>query len=454
MKSKLILIVAILIPFLHIMFFVWNTGNGIVFRDDMYLIKGSVVEKFCNGALTFADLWRPTGGSRLLGYNLLLLLNTAWCGLNSRLIVLLIPFVLLATAFLLYKDYPKSLAGLCSPALIAGTYSIPMLLLFNLTMWEGLTFDYAIIFVWSVPWFIASFYALNCVVQNGSRNSWLIAILTSGLAFLVFGQTSSFAFGAALILTFGCDIAINRQRMPKGFPLRALKGAAMLVAIAFLYLYRITDNDYFPRTQYMDWHIFAKLRDMLQFILVTLAASVLGEGVVQRYFSLRAVVALGLVVALVYLLTVIIYFREHMYQRTSLPFFMIAYALAFACLVTMGRVQYGVLYGIASRYTCSTICGIIAIVWINLFMLAKPAATRLARSSAAAIIIVILAGMCWTSIVEWRIQPFRKNTVERLREIALRADIASDEELADFEERPSLDKRLAAGIERISVERL
>lgn len=190
MKSKLILIASVLIPFLYIMFYVWNTAGVTVFRDDIYLIKGAVIEKFCDRTLTFADLWRPTGGSRLLGYNLLQLANAAWFRLNSRLVVLLIPFVLLATACLLHKDYTRSLSGLCSPALIATTYALPMLLLFNLTLWEGLTFDYAIIFVWSVPWFLASYYALRGLLLNGSGISWLLAIVIPGLAVLVFGGMS------------------------------------------------------------------------------------------------------------------------------------------------------------------------------------------------------------------------------------------------------------------------
>jgi hypothetical protein len=91
----------------------------------------------------------------------------------------------------------------------------------------------------------------------------------------------------------------------------------------------------------------------------------------------------------------------------------------------------------ASRYTCSTICGIIAIVWIYLFAFAKTAMRPL-RYPLVAVTILIFAGMCWTSVSEWRTQPYRKETFQRLPEIALRVDTASNEELADFEERPSL----------------
>ncbi|MBZ5499803.1 MAG: hypothetical protein LAP85_25670 [Acidobacteriia bacterium] len=439
MKSKLILIASVLIPFLYIMFYVWNTAGVTVFRDDIYLIKGAVIEKFCDRTLTFADLWRPTGGSRLLGYNLLQLANAAWFRLNSRLVVLLIPFVLLATACLLHKDYTRSLSGLCSPALIATTYALPMLLLFNLTLWEGLTFDYAIIFVWSVPWFLASYYALRGLLLNGSGISWLLAIVIPGLAVLVFGGMSSFAFLAALAITLGCYVELNRRRLPKGFVSRALAGIAVVGLIAFLYLYRINENDYFPDTRIIDWRVFANPSNVLRFVLATLAASVVGVDASRPYLSLTAIVALGSLVALVYALALILYFKTRMHERTYLPLFMIAYALAFLSVMTIGRLRFGPLYGMASRYTCSTICGIIAIVWICVFVLVKPGpVTRYLRDTLGTVIILIFAGLCWTSIVEWQTQPYRKGTFRRLAEIALQVDTASSKELATFEERPSL----------------
>jgi hypothetical protein len=438
MKNKLLLMASVLIPFIHIMLYVWSTGGSTVFRDDIYLVKGAVVEKFCDGTLEFADLWRPTGGSRILGYNLLLMANTAWFGLNSRLVVRLIPFVLLATAFLLFKDYSKSLAGLCTPAWIAATYALPMLLVFNLTMWEGFAFDYAIIFIWSIPWFLASFYALEGVVLKGGWRSWLPAIVILGLAFLVFGQSSSFAFGTALVTTFACRIALNRRDLPRGFVSRVLAGGAVLMLIAMIYLYRIKDNDFFPATQYLDWSFLTNPWDTVRFVLASLAASIIGADASKPYLNAAAIIAVGTLVALIYGLALALFFRARMYQRTYLPLFLMAYALAFVAIMTMGRFQYGLLYGMASRYTCSTICGIIAIVWIIVFALTKSVpAARLTRSALIALIAAILLGVLWTTVLEWEIQPHRKANFHRLREIALRVDTASDEELAGFEEDPS-----------------
>jgi len=51
---------------------------------------------------------------------------------------------------------------------------------------------------------------------------------------------------------------------------------------------------------------------------------------------------------------------------------------------------------------------------------------------------MIFIGILFTSIVEWKIQPHRKAYFKNIREIALRVDTASNDELSKFEERPEL----------------
>ncbi len=439
MKSRVVLTASILLPFFHILFYVWNTASNIVFRDDIYLIKGAVVERFCEGTLSFADLWRAAGGTRLLGYNLLLVANTAWFGLNSRWVVLLIPFVLLATALLIYREYRSSLAGLRSTAWVAGMYLLPMLLLFNLTLWEGLSFAFSIIFVWSVPWYLASYHALEDLFETGRRLSWWCAGMISSLALLVFGQTSSFAFAAALAITFGCRLILDRQSIRAE---KAYRAAAISVGIGlliFLYLYRIGENDYFSGSVRLDSSVLTDPWDSSSFVLSALAASVLGVDVSKAHLGPASIAGIGLVVVLIYALALLLYFKAGMHQRTCLPLFMIVYSAAFIVFMTFGRFRYGLQYGMASRYACNTIVGVIAIVWIAIFVQARGALTTKAlRIALSAGITFILIGMAWTSIVEWRIQPHRRGAFVRLQDIAMDVDNADDDELAAFEERPSL----------------
>jgi hypothetical protein len=439
MNSRVVLTASILLPFLHILFYAWNTATNIVLRDDIYLIKGAVVERFCEGALSFADLWRAAGGTRLLGYNLLLVANTAWFGLNSRGVVLLIPFVLLATALLIYRDYRSSLTGLRPTAWVAGMYLLPMLLLFNLTLWEGLSFAFSIIFVWSVPWYIASYYALEDLLETGRKLSWLCAGMISSLAFLVFGQTSSFAFAAALAITFGCRLIIDRHSIRLEMVFRAAAISVGIGLLIFLYLYRIGENDYFPGSVRLDWRLLADPWASASFVLSALAASVLGVDVSKTHFGPASIAGMGLIVFLIYAIALLLYFKAGMHKRTRLPLFMIAYSAAFVAFMTVGRFRYGIQYGMASRYVCNSILGVIAIVWIAIFVKSKGASTTKAlRIALFAGVTFILMGMAWTSIVEWQIQPHRKGGFVRLQDIAMDVDNAFDDEFAAFEERPLL----------------
>ena len=157
MKSRLYCCLSIGIPFAITLFYVWSTAADVAFRDDMYLIKGGFVEKYCDRSLTFGDLWRPTALNRILGYGVIQWVNIKIFGMKSRMIVLLIPFLMLASAILIYRDYRKSLLPRCSSAFITASFFFLSLVVFSVIQWEGLTFAYGFVFQAPMPFFIASF---------------------------------------------------------------------------------------------------------------------------------------------------------------------------------------------------------------------------------------------------------------------------------------------------------
>jgi hypothetical protein len=442
----LLLAASILLPFVYILVFVRHGAGDIVLRDDMYLISGGVVEKFCAGTLTFSDLWRAAANTRLLGYNLLLIANTAWFGLNSRLTVLLIPFFLLASAVLIYKDFRRSLAGLVSPAWIAGIYSLPMLALFNVALWEGLSFEFGIIFIWSVPWFIASYYAIERALADGRRHLWLAATLFTGTAVLVFGQTASFAYIAALAATVGVNVAIHRGSIPR---IRIAFLGAFIGLLVFLYMVRIGVDNYFPDWRLMNWSVVTEPWNALIFVLASLSASVVGINTAQHYLPFEAIVGIGLLVACLYLAALLLYFRARMHERTYLPLLLIFYSLAFIGFMTVGRFEFGLRYGMASRYTCNSIYGILAIVWIALFAFFKRSGTSEAvRRAIPVVMVVIFAGIAWTAPLEWKMLPERRVFFENRIRDALTLETATDQDLIKFEERPDLVRNALSVLKR------
>ncbi|MCX5850057.1 MAG: hypothetical protein NTW65_11500 [Deltaproteobacteria bacterium] len=445
MRAKIIFSLSLLIPFALVFIYVWTTATDLAYRDDMYLIKGGFIESYLKGTLTFADLWRPTIAARILGYNLLQIANIKWFSMNSRLIILLVPFLMLSSALLIYRDYRKSLAPDRSPEFIAATFLVLTLLIFNVIQWEGLSFGYGFVFQSPMPFFIASFISLELFLTTGARKYWPLAFIMPALAVLVFGGTHSFAFAPALGSTFLCYLLTRRSHLTKNFWFRALMISIFLSAMAFLYMYRISYNDYFPGDSLFH-HVDIVLAypfEALQFLLAAFGASIVGVDAffACAYFSFHTIVAVGLVVLFLYALALVLFFRSRMYERTYLPLFLIMQTIWYLGFMTMGRfvayeIDYGMTsYGMASHYTCVSIYGLVAMAWIFIFILTRPVRLNaLLKGTLYAGFVMIFAGLLLTAAVEWRIQPSRKAYFEQIRSIAMRVDTATPEELSEFPE--------------------
>jgi hypothetical protein len=184
--------------------------------------------------------------------------------------------------------------------------------------------------------------------------------------------------------------------------------------------------------------ILASPLEALQFLLVAFGASVVGVDAATAHFSFHTIVVLGVAVVLLYALALVLFFRSSMYERTYLPFFLIMQTIFYLFFMTIGRFRLGIAYGMASRYTCVSIYGLVALAWIFMFILTRPARpTALLKSIICAGLVMIFAGLLLTAVVEWRIQPYRKIYFEQIHAVAMRVDTATPEELSKFEERPN-----------------
>lgn len=439
MRTKIIFCLSVFLPFVMIFIYVWTTAGDVAFRDDLYLIKGGFIESYCKGTLGFADLWRPAGGIRFLGYNLLQVANIKWFGMNSRLIVLLIPFLMLGSAFLIYREYRKSLSPRQSPEFIAATFILISLMIFNVIQWEGLTFSYGFVFQSPMIFFIACFIGLDLFLTKGDPKYWPAAFVLPALAVMVFGGSHLFAFAPALGVTFGCYVVTRRIFLTEEFWLRVVILGAFLAMLAFLYMYGIHDNDYFPNSsQHVD-KVLANPAEALQFLLAAFGASVVGVDAAKAYFSFHSMVFLGFCILSIHGLGLYMFIKSKLYEVTYMPFYLIMQTFFYLVFMMAGRFGYGIDYGMASRYTCVSVYGLAGTIWVIIFSLAnsenfKPRWRRLLYLP----IVMIFSGMFLTTVVEWRIQPYRKAYFQNIKDIALRVDTATVEELFKFEEQPEL----------------
>jgi len=440
MRAKIIFSLSILIPFALVFIYVWTTATDYFYGDDTILIKGGFIESYLNGTLTFADLWRPVGMIRFLGYNLLLLANIKWFSMNSKFFVLLIPFLLLISALLIYRDYRKSLAPERSPEFIAATFLVLSLIIFNVIQWQGLIFGAGLNLQTPMPFIIASFVSIELFLTKG-RKYCPLAFILPALAVLLFGGTPVFAFAPALCLTFLCYVLTSRTQRTKDFWFRALIISVFLAVIAFLYIFRIHLND--NATNFSPYYspfvneILVHPLEASQFLLTAFAASVVGIDAFFTfdYFSVDNIALIGLVIVLFYALALILFFRSHMYEKTYLPFFLIMQTFFHLGFMTIGRFGLvGRTGAMMSGYTCVSIYGLVAMVWIFIFILVRPERPiSLMKSTLCAGLVMLFAGLLLTSIVVWRIQPDRKAYFEKLRGIAIRIDTATPEELEHWD---------------------
>ena len=454
MRTKIIFLFSLMIPFVLVFIYIFNTATDYVYHDDTFLIKGGFIESYLNGNITFADLWRPVGKIRFLGYNLLLLANIKWFSLNSKIFVFLIPFLLLISALLIYREYSKSLTPDCSMEFIAATFLFLNLIIFNIIQYYSLMFGYGLNFQIPMPFIIASFISLELFVTK----NWKYlpsAFLMSALAVLVFGGTAIFAFAPALGSTFLCYILIHRTQLTKDFWNRALIMSIFLAFTAFLYLFNINYNDYLPnfKTFFLS-EIISHPTEAVRFLLTAFGASVIGIDAFFTYnlFSFDSIAFIGLVILLFYILAIILFFKSFMYRRTYLPFFLIMQTFFHLCFVSLGRFGLGsTYYAMMSSYTCVSIFGLVALAWIFIFTLTRRKEPKMLMKSIILVgITMLVAGFLITSVAVWRSQPLRKAYFEKLRDIALRIDSATPEEL----ERSDFNKQICDSMRLLKAHKL
>jgi hypothetical protein len=438
-RAKIIFSLSLLIPFSLIFIYVWTTATGMVFRDDMYLIKGGPFENYLKGTLTFADLWRPSGTNRFLGYNILQLANIKWFAMTSRMIVLSIPFLMLASAIMIYREYKKSLIPDRSPEFIAATFFLLSLLTFNVIQWEGLINSYCFVYQSPMPFFIASFLSLELFLIKGKAKYWPAAFMLPAIAVLILSGTHCLAFIPPLTVTFGCYVFINRFNLAKDFLFRTLIISIFFAGLIFLYLYRISVNDYFPAATLWEYlsmvEILARPLQALQFLLASLGAGVVGVDMLFAFdfMSFHYFVWVGLIVVFFHCLALILFFKSQMHKKTYLPFFFIMQTFLYFIFMTVGRFSMGMGFGMSSHYTCISLYGLVAMVWIFIFSLTRSVKPgHLMKLVIYAGFSIIFSGLIITSIIEWRMQPQRKADFVRLHDIAMRVDTATPEELLKF----------------------
>jgi len=352
--------------------------------------------------------------------------------MNSKILVLMIPFFMLASAILIYREYRKSMAPEHSPEFIAATFIFMSFVLFNIIQWEGLMGDADLVYQSSMPFFIGSFISMELFLFRGNWKYLPATLIFIPLSLLVFNGKLYVSFIPTLGSAFLCYLLICRFRLTKDFWFRTLLTGFFIAAVTFLYVWGF---DFKSNTSYDAAVFFKSPMAAGEFLLAAFASSVVGADVFfsSTYFSFQTILAIGLTVTLLYVFALVLFFKSRMHERTYLPLFLIMQTFFYLGIMMLGRFELGKDAGMASRYVCVSIFGIAAIVWILIFNLARsPKPKFLSKGAMLTGMMIVFSGLLLTSMVVWHLQPQRKAFFAKRNEIAMRVDTAEPAELYKY----------------------
>ena len=148
---------------------------------------------------------------------------------------------------------------------------------------------------------------------------------------------------------------------------------------------------------------------------------------------------LGLLVIGFYVLALWYNWRYHLYEETILPLmFLLSGGLNHVLIVLSRWIFLQENYGLSSRYALQFQSGILGILLTFALILRKRRyrLDSLIRILAAAACVIFVAGNGYSTYTEIKKAPYRKNAYEQRKELALRFEQETDEELrANFEYR-------------------
>ena len=177
----------------------------------------------------------------------------------------------------------------------------------------------------------------------------------------------------------------------------------------------------------------------------------------------QAVMALGVLVIFLYLWALWMNLSHALWRQSVLPLALILYSGLSHLLILVSRTRFlDDHYGMSSRYAIQYEMGIIGILLTFAFLLAgrrtergksrkrkpepRPARMTLLRLFCAAACLLILAGSLYTTVQEYQFGHYRKEFLEKSREVALNYRSAPDAEIKEYLQKDAAHSRQAMEI--------
>jgi hypothetical protein len=429
---KRVVNIFLIFQILFLLVYVFLATENIVYQDQLDPTVINTIQKFYNGNLKMSDMWGIyNGGINMFGGQLLMLLNIILFRLNTRMDMILgLVCVLLSSYFLIRyinkifnKTNEKLVMIICMAIIFIET---------SLVQWENIVFSGGSIQLIGVCFFLELMYVFERILFNTLCWKNLFEYFVMVLLCLLFGGQYTLGLFITLFIVFFINFLLSkdkRKRLIKISPILLI----LMFGFYFFYSSIFTHDNIFIRDIGKTISFLEQIIVWFKFILLNYCGSVLGVDVFRNLeINLEFGYFIGFIVLCIYIYTIYLFFKKEIYRRTLIPFLLIIYANVTIAIITLERSIFGDSYALTSRYTTSTVLGLIGSVIVLSFVFFEKGHKNIKKLNLLIIIFFIFC-LGFTNVIEWKNVPFRKKYYKKLEIMALNPKLYNENELSMFQ---------------------
>lgn len=432
MKRNLIFLIGVFVFFVIYNYYIKVSSANIVFMDQLRILQ--IIDKYFQGILTFQDVWGSYLEHRTPFYHLLVIFNAVYFKYNTIFEAHFGSILILFTVLLLYKSYTFSMGRLNkfndssenNKQIIFVSF---ILVLFSLIQWELITFSLGFYIFLKTVIFVMTFLLLEKMVyiENISPSRLILLGFLTLSGILLFGAGYSPAFFCSVVIVYSM-LSLSSYRSTHVFRILTIFVPISILSY-IIYMWGLQgEASLKSKILYVMLHPV----EAFKYISLAASASVVGVEITQHYLTNSIMSVAGTLLLILYIYVIYMYFKCRVFEIAIMPIFLIFYSLITFGLILVARLEGGITYGMSSRYTTETILGLIGIIWI-LYVVSNLIPKPVNKIIFLITVFTIVAGHLSSYIVEWKKAPYRKESFNTMRQLAINYNDLKKEDYAIFQ---------------------
>ncbi|MEI8327613.1 MAG: hypothetical protein WCG02_00560 [Candidatus Taylorbacteria bacterium] len=401
----------------------------------------NLINHFFDGSLRFGDLWATYNGANIFGGLIITLANIVFFGLNTRFEMILSLVFMGITSVVLFEYVRKLFLPIASRKLIQLLFSIILLIVFSLNQWENIVFSGGAIQIIGLLPFILVMLFFDTIIRKSLGRNDILYYLVIVLLSVIFGCQYAFGLIAAIIVS----VVIKKvfDRADKLHSYNMIFAILANVTIYIVFYYSVFNNNVANGGVILS-SFMNNTVESLKFIFLTFCGTSVGVDL-YNYSNIGIVggVVIGIIVVSIYLYAIFLYFKSQLSKQTIVPLLMIIYSIITVGMIFISRFNFGIAYGLSSRYTTSTMLGIIGCIIIFLYSIFNRHSTSKVKMYSVTNLLILMSllfvilSQALTIRQEWLISPYRKEAYNKMRLMALDIDAYSNDDMVLFQAKNS-----------------